>query len=76
MSYILFYLLCYPFVVGSFLKNLKFEASFQLLGESVLDCGNSVFLSFLGWAELVLSALVLLRITTDSTLKFPKEADA
>lgn len=38
---------CYcPFLVGPFLENLKFDVSIQLLGEIVLNCGNTILFSY------------------------------
>lgn len=42
----------YPFLVGSFLKNLKFEVSIQLPGEVVLSGGNKFLFSYLSWVGL------------------------
>lgn len=42
----------YPILVGSFLKNLKFEVSIQLLEEIVLNCGNKILFSYLSWVGL------------------------
>lgn len=42
----------YPFIVGSFLKNLTFQVSIHRLGEIVLNCGNKILFSSLGWTDL------------------------
>lgn len=39
----------YPFLVRSFLEDLKFDLSIQLLGEIVLNCGNTILFSYFLW---------------------------